>query len=264
MSKIIPLCSSSKGNSVYIGDSSSGILIDVGCSFKQLNELLSMNNLSLSCVKSLLITHEHSDHIKGLFQFTKHTNIPVYASYGTLDYIARNNNAASFENLYSMDDIKSINCDFEVSYFNTPHDANESVGYILKDNYGNKIAFCTDLGTVTSTVYNNVINSNIVFIESNYEPLLLKNNVKYYYGLKKRIASDVGHLSNDDCADFVEKLISNNTTKIILGHLSPENNTPETAYKRVVDKLTAEGYQEGYDYILGVAPIMSTGMSLTI
>lgn len=252
--KLLPICSSSKGNSTYIGTKEKGIAIDVGCSFKAFCGGLSVIGADIRSVKAILITHDHSDHIKGLLTLTKHTRIPVYAAAPVLDYLVRNGLVASTANLRSTDNLSEIGFDAEISCFPTPHDALASVGYRF-DFGSQKLGFATDLGTVTPDVRENLLGCRTVFIEANYQPERLRNNPMYPPYLKKRIASERGHLSNPDSAEFCSELVKNGTVSLVLGHLSQENNTPEIAFGAVENRLAADGAEREKDYMLKVAPV---------
>lgn len=256
MARIIPFCSSSKGNSVFIGTKNNGILVDMGCSFKRLNTGLSSFDMDLSAIKAVVVTHEHSDHVQGLAQLTKRTSIPIFASADTLLALINNNLVSSTANLHTTDELELIDCDIDVKCFHTPHDSAESVGYTFVVD-GIKIGFCTDLGCVTDEVRNNIVGSNFVFLEANYEPAWLNSNPRYPVYLKKRIASNSGHLSNPDSASFVTELVRNGSTQIVLGHLSQENNTPEQVRKYFKSILSAAGIKIGFDVLLDVAPVLN-------
>jgi phosphoribosyl 1,2-cyclic phosphodiesterase len=263
MSLIIPLCSSSGGNSVFVGSKNAGVLIDAGCSFKKLRLLLDSCGTSIDAVKAVLITHEHTDHVKGLYQITKHTDIPVFTSRGTLINLYDNDLIYQNANIYELSELKNIPLDYIIKSFNTSHDSEESVGYTL-ENDDRKIAYCTDVGIITDEVRHNMLGADFVFLESNYEPDMLKNNHKYPFYIKQRIASDRGHLSNPDCGKFLEELIKHNTTRFILGHLSRENNTPATAYENALKHLSKSGAVLGHDYTLEIAPVINEGSVIAV
>ena len=105
MARLAPICSSSKGNSVFIGDSRSGVLVDAGCSFKALKNGLELAGIPFDAVKLIVITHEHIDHVKALLQITKHTRLPIYASEGTLARLLSDNLVQSDANLYSVNEL---------------------------------------------------------------------------------------------------------------------------------------------------------------
>ncbi len=251
MPRIYPLFSSSKGNCTYIGSSSEGILIDCGVSFSRIKKAMELNSLSLSAVKGVFITHEHHDHISGLKMLTKKTGIPVYAQSLTLDILYDDGIISS-----SAEDIKdNIEFpDFTVSCFNTSHDTKESCGYRVDFSDGKSCCVCTDLGFVSETVREAVTGCNAALIEANYDEQMLRNGIYPAY-LKERIRSSVGHLSNTDCGNFASELIAQGTTRIILGHLSQENNTPQTAEYTVESIIAQHGFQRGRDYLLTCAPV---------
>ena len=263
MARLLPICSSSKGNSVFVGDSTSGVLVDAGCSFKALRDGLNLGGIPFDAVKLIVVTHEHSDHIKALMQITKNTELPIYASKGTMNEMLRCGHILDNGNLHDCSELSSAPTDIEINWFHTPHDSAESVGYTFSWSE-HKIACCTDLGYVTKEVKDNIIGSDTVYIEANYEPSLLKGNVKYPVFLKERIASDRGHLSNNDSADFCTELVKSGARNIILGHLSQENNTPETAYRNMTDSLLAIGAQVNRDYLLDIAPVNGNGRIIIV
>lgn len=263
MAKVLPICSSSKGNAVFIGDSKSGVLVDAGCSFKALRDGLALGGISFEAVKAVMITHEHSDHIKALLQITKHTDLPIYSSVGTINALLRGGLVQSTANLHDCSELASAPIDMEIHSFHTPHDSAESLGYTFS--WGeHRVACCTDLGYVTDEVRTNLLGADTVYIEANYDPDLLKNNMKYPIYLRERIASNKGHLSNIDSANFCAELVKSGARHLILGHLSQENNTPSDASGAVNSRLLSNGMNLGIDYTLNVAPVVNTGQYIVI
>lgn len=265
MARIFPICSSSSGNCTFIGTRGHGILVDAGCSFRAMKSSLELIETSMNQIEAIFITHEHIDHVKGLFQLTKHTKIPVFASPGTIAQLRRNVREVIPEEVRIYDVIHEPyqSADFEVKAFHTPHDTPESVGFTV--NYGGKrIAVCTDLGKITAEVEESLLGCEAVLLESNYDPAMLAKNLNYPADLKRRIAGEKGHLSNNAAADFSAKLLESGTTKLILGHLSRENNTPATAEKCFTDYLSTKGARRGRDYILEVAPVMTQGRYIAV
>ena len=257
MARIYPLFSSSKGNSTYIGSRESGILIDDGVSFTRLKKALELNGLSLDSVKAVFITHEHSDHIKGLDMLTKKTGIPVFAQGITLEYLLEHNHIhGEYGEIKQGEEV----CGIKVECFSTSHDTPQSCGYKITLPDGKTAAVCTDLGYVSDQVESALLGTDCVLLESNYDIEMLRNGIYPYY-LKTRIFGKTGHLSNPDSGAFAAKLIKSGTTRIILGHLSQENNTPEIAERTVVSCLN--GFNRNSDYILSVAPVETSGGFVT-
>ncbi len=253
MARIYPLFSSSRGNATYIGSQKEGILIDAGVSCKRLFEAFDRCGLEVSAVKAIFITHEHSDHVGGLSVFTKRTGIPVYARGKTLQCLLN----SGFVNSKYYEINSSIEAaGMEITPFDTPHDAVQSCGYRIITPEGKTCAVCTDLGHVTSEVEKNLNGCGLVMLESNYDEKMLRCG-SYPEYLKSRIRSKHGHLSNSDCAKQLRNLVENGTTRIILAHLSQENNTPQTAAQTAVSGL--EGFVRDRDYLLEVAPVETMG-----
>ncbi|MBQ8780334.1 MAG: MBL fold metallo-hydrolase [Oscillospiraceae bacterium] len=258
MARIYPLFSSSKGNCTYIGSKTEGVLIDDGVSYSRLKKAMELNGLSPNCVKAVFITHEHSDHTKGLAILTKKHRLTVYAQSYTLDVLCSNGMINS-----DCDEIKdSVDiCGMTVSCFNTMHDTKESCGYRITFEDGKSCAVCTDLGKITDEVSSSLMGTDVVLLEANYDVEMLRNGAYPYY-LKTRIFSSNGHLSNLDSGKFAAKLVENGTSKIILGHLSQDNNTPDIAFSTVEQLLLPFKLNE--DYMLSVAPVETEGFFVSI
>lgn len=257
MARFCSLFSSSSGNCSYVGQPDGGILIDVGVSAKRTAETLDCIGVDIGSVGAIFVTHEHSDHIQGIRVLASKHNIPVYASAGTLEALAENGTlSGKFPAEIIPEQGIEINGMF-IRPFHTPHDSRESLGYTVETADGNRIAVATDIGKITDEVLNNITCCQLVMLESNHDVRMLQNNPNYPYQLKRRILSDRGHLSNDVCAKTAADLIESGTTRLILGHLSKENNMPELAYQSTYSALCTKGMEEGSDYILRVA---GTGM----
>lgn len=260
MARIYPLFSSSKGNSVFIGSASSGILIDAGVTYRRLLEGLHTCGLEISAVKGIFITHEHSDHIKGLSMLTKSCGIPVFGQGKTLRSLIDANAIAANTQIHELTGEVAVG-DMRITAFDTPHDTVQSCGFriITADNH--ICAVCTDLGHISRSVEEGLAGCELVLLEANYDDaMLLKGPYPPY--VKTRIRSDNGHLSNSACAAHSKKLIESGTTRIILGHISQENNTPSLAENAVAAALSE--YRRDKDYILKVAPVATSGEMLVL
>lgn len=259
MSHICPLFSSSKGNSTYVGTDKTGVLVDVGKSAKQIEQSLMANNININSIKAIFITHEHSDHIQGLKIFASRYKLKVFASIGTLEVLEQKGiltNNFSYEAI-TPDGIEI--CGMYIKSFETPHDSNQSVGYIIDTIDNKRAVIATDIGYITDSIRDAIIGSDVVLIESNHDIRMLQNGPYPYY-LKKRILSNIGHLSNDACASELPYFIKNGTNKFILAHLSQENNIPELAFENSICHLSSHNMTLGTDFQLMVAPPQNMGI----
>ncbi len=251
---IYPLCSSSKGNCTYISNNNSGLLIDAGFGIRNLYKYLNDANFSKDNIKAIFITHEHIDHISGLYSITKNLSIPVFASKGTIKSLLNKNKIYNESILHEITPKEPIHIDnFEISAFPTPHDCAESLGFCIFNN-NRKFSICTDIGYATPTIKEKLIGSDLILLESNYDFNLLQIS-PYPHLLKKRITSNLGHLSNDDASELIKYLIDNGANNFILGHLSQTNNTPDLALQTIVSYLAQQNLHINKDYLLNVAPI---------
>ena len=250
MAKICSLFSGSTGNCVYIENKDTAILVDAGVSAKRITEALFERGLSLEKIKGVFVTHEHTDHIAGLRVFCSRNKIPVYSTGGTYKAleIAGALNRVDASVLDGVADMNNIG----VSFFHTMHDTEESCGFVC-DLGIKKVAVCTDLGCVTDEVHNALLGCDTVLLESNHDVKMLQNNTLYPFPLKRRIMSQNGHLSNNACAEEIEKLVKTGSTRFVLAHLSRENNLPFLAKETTKSLLTMNGMCENKDYFLSVS-----------
>lgn len=263
MSFLYSLCSSSKGNCTYVGSRESGILIDAGIGIRNFSAHLSMIGLKSNAIKGILITHEHGDHIKGLARIQAALNVPVYASEGTLGVLLDKGAVNPNMQMHVLSGEKMEIADLQVHAFQTPHDCMDGQGYCIAFPDGKRVAVCTDLGYVTKEIHNQLLHNDLVLLESNYEEALLKIGM-YPPFLKRRIAGDLGHLSNEDCSNEICSLFDSGIKKFVLGHLSEENNRPDLAYINVVTELAKKGAQPDRDFSLHVAPKTNIGKIIEV
>ena len=227
----------------HIASSNTNILIDVGVSYKAINEGLKSINLSIKDIDAILITHEHSDHIKGLPLLCRKNDIPIYACIETARCIKDDLDSKNIQsNIIALDYNMPIKINnIEICPFETSHDAVMPCGYILKDDTST-ITFATDLGYISPTVYDSLSKCNYAILESNYDNAMLEFG-KYPYLVKKRIKGITGHLSNDDCGQAIAKLASEGHTRFLLAHMSENNNNMDLA-RQTVDSIL---FQNGID-----------------
>lgn len=247
--RVCSLFSGSSGNTTLIAGSKSKILIDCGVSARATETALFNVGVNPESIKGIFITHEHSDHIKGVGIMSRKYNIPVYANEKTWEAMSAkvgeipsmcvrfvNNNSDMY-----IDDL----C---VSNFKTSHDTVDPIGYTV-ENGNKKVSIVTDTGVVSNSIINAIMGSQLLLLESNYDKKMLAE-CTYPAMLKHRIAGNKGHLSNEDCAETILKLMDSNIKYILLSHLSKESNTPEIAYCTVKNVLEQNGVYIGNDVMV--------------
>lgn len=261
MSKICPLFSGSTGNSTYISYEDKGILIDVGMSCKSVLEALENAGGSIEEIRAIAITHEHTDHIKGLKALLKKSNASLLASEQTLETLMKMDIVPPKTQTIALDENGYCTNGILINRFATSHDCEGSSGYnvILPD--GKKISVCTDLGVVTDEVRTAISSSDVLLLESNHDIEMLKKG-PYPPQTKLRILSDKGHISNMACAAELKALLKGGTERFILGHLSLNNNTPLLALSSAEASLMDIGAQNGKDYLLKVAGPKNNGVTV--
>jgi phosphoribosyl 1,2-cyclic phosphodiesterase len=226
MVEVCALASGSNGNSYYIGNEKEAILVDAGINCKQLLLRMEERQLNPAKVKAVFITHEHTDHICGVRVFCNKMGIPAFFTRGTF----LNTSSRHKPKLYRfIDPGDSVTLgDFEVYAFTKKHDASEPCSYRVETDH-KSIGVLTDLGSYSTSVIEHLKQCDILFLESNYDEKMLWEGA-YPWLLKKRIASDVGHLSNLQALNLITEHAGERLHTIFLSHLSGENNTPEIAY----------------------------------
>ncbi|MBQ9940514.1 MAG: MBL fold metallo-hydrolase [Clostridia bacterium] len=247
------LFSGSDGNCTYIKSGNTEILIDAGGSAKRIDCALKQIDTSLCNINAIYITHEHSDHVASLQVILKNLKIPVYITLESAQSICNPQTSGLFRECFYIIQPDKIyeTGDITVMPFKTPHDSAMSVGYRLCS--GNEsVGYATDTGHVSDTMRKFLLGCKRVVIESNHDVGMLQNGPYPPY-LKRRILSQNGHLSNDDCAKFVCELTDSGCESVILAHLSKENNTPESALNTVSGTLKMHGIITGKDILVGVA-----------
>ena len=231
--RMCSIASGSSGNCIYIGSAQNHILVDAGLSGKRVEAGLGSLELTGQDVNGILITHEHSDHIKGLGVLARKHGIPIYATAGTAAAIKEAGLGKIDDSLFveiKADEPFSIG-DLEISPFRVSHDAADPVAYRV--NCGSKsVAIATDLGVYTDYTVDKLKGLDVLLLEANHDIHMLEVGAYPYY-LKRRIASDRGHLSNETAGKLLCRVLHDNLKAIQLGHLSKENNYAELAYETV-------------------------------
>ncbi len=253
MSKFYSLFSSSKGNASFLGSSKSGILVDTGVSCRKLETALYERGIAPEAVQGIFITHSHSDHVAGLRVFLKKHPVPVYATEKTLSELRRSTAIAPSLPCHVIEPGEPVEvAEMRLTAFSTMHDAQGSCGYRVTMPDGQSCGVCTDLGMVTPEVEAGVFGADLVLLEANYDPDLLRRGPYPPY-LQQRIRGEYGHLSNQDSAAMAQKLVEHGTTRLILGHLSENNNTMSLAKETVLSYLEEKGIRENRDFLMEVS-----------
>ncbi len=260
MGKIVPLFSSSKGNSYYISGNNEAILVDAGRNCKQLELALMSNEIDTKTIKAIFVTHEHTDHISALKVFAKRYALPIYATCGTIDALIKGEKVDKNADLNVIEN-EIVLGDMSIKRVATSHDASESCGYFITTADGRKCSVVTDTGFLREDALNALKNSNVAVIESNHDVKMLKSG-PYPYILKKRVLSPTGHLSNEDCSKVLPTLIESGVTHLMLSHLSQENNLPRLALDTAVSKLLGHDMIKDKDYTIMTAPPETNGKKI--
>jgi len=220
------LSSGSAGNSLYVEAGENKILIDAGLSEKKLRARLALIERDPEDLDAVFVTHEHSDHVKGLGPLCRKYNTPLYATEGTSKRL--NGSVGKIPVWHSIRSGVAVSIGgLTVEPYATSHDAEEPVAFVVH-NEGLKLGHMTDLGRVTPEVRTKLQNADALLLEANHDVDML-NAGPYPWSLKKRIQSDVGHLSNEACAELLASVRHPRLQKVVLMHLSETNNHPDIA-----------------------------------
>ena len=232
--RMCSIASGSSGNCIYIGSDNSHILIDAGISGKRVEAGLKELELQGTDVNGILITHEHSDHIRGLGVLARKYDVPIYATPGTAAAIREMNGLGRIEEELFVEigaDVPFAIGDLKISPFRISHDAAEPVAYRVACG-GHCAAVATDLGVYTDYTVDNLKDLDVLLLEANHDIHMLEVGGYPYY-LKRRIAGERGHLSNELSGKLICQVLQDNLKDVFLGHLSKENNYAELARETV-------------------------------
>ncbi|MFC1541812.1 MBL fold metallo-hydrolase [Candidatus Latescibacterota bacterium] len=228
--KICLLASGSKGNSMYIESHDTALIIDQGISHKELIKRMTSRGLDSEKIKAILVTHEHSDHIRGVGISSRCLGIPVYATIGSLSKMDSIFNGS--EQVIPIESGITFNIgSMEIHPFNISHDAEDPVQYCILAGK-KKISVVTDIGFMSTLVTERIKNSDLLVIEANHDVEMLLTG-SYPWQLKQRVKGRTGHLSNRNAAETIFNISKNGLPKIILAHLSEENNRADVAERAV-------------------------------
>lgn len=249
------IASGSSGNCIYAGSENTAVLIDVGLSGKRIEAGLNCIDRKTSEIDGILITHEHSDHIKGLGVVARKYHIPIYATGGTLRAIQEMGNLGKIDECLFHEivpDESFMIKDLEIQPFSISHDAAEPVAYRV--NHGKQsVGVITDLGEYTDYTVEHLQNLDAVLMEANHDIHMLQVG-SYPYYLKQRILGERGHLSNENAGRLLCEILHDGMKSVFLGHLSQENNFAELAFETVCQEVTmGDNPYRAKDFFISVA-----------
>ena len=261
MLQFLSLSSGSSGNCYYLGNAQYAILIDAGIPVRTIQKVLRENGLSFGKVMALLVTHDHTDHIRSAGSLGELYHIPVYSTQAVHSGMERNYGmakkltSASRRCLERDAAFQIPGTQFRITPFTVPHDSTDNVGYYIEhaDPSGQTVRFCiaTDIGFVTPDIIRYLSMADHIVVESNHDVDMLMNG-SYPQYLKKRVRGEGGHLSNRECAELLHDVFHPSLHHVFLCHLSHENNEPDLAYRSAAKALQSEGVRVGEDLVLSV------------
>ncbi|WP_163969303.1 MBL fold metallo-hydrolase [Oceanobacillus halotolerans] len=234
------LASGSTGNAFYIESDKERLLVDAGLSGKKMDELMTMVQVNPTRLTGILVTHEHSDHIKGLGIMARKYNLPIYANEKTWNAMEGSLGKLSLDQKFHFDlgEVKTFG-DIDIESFGVSHDAAEPMFFTFHHD-GKKVALVTDLGYVSERIKKTVENADAYIFEANHDVDMLRMG-RYPWNVKRRILGDSGHVSNEDCGLALSEIIGNDTKRIYLAHLSLDNNIKDLARMSVENVLNERG-----------------------
>ncbi|MFC3886325.1 MBL fold metallo-hydrolase [Bacillus songklensis] len=243
------LASGSTGNAIFVSDGEQSLLVDAGLSGKQMEALFQQVDRDIKQLSGILVTHEHSDHIKGLGVLARKYQLPIYANEKTWKamegLIGEIHSDQRF--IFNIGEAKTFGS-MQVESFGVSHDAAEPMFFVFHQ--GNKkLTLITDTGYVSDRMKGIIKDSDAFVFESNHDVDMLRMG-RYPWSVKRRILSDVGHVSNEDAALALADVIGNQTKRIYLAHLSQDNNMKEIARMSVAQVLQSKGYGVGEQFSL--------------
>ena len=238
--RIVVLGSGSKGNAAVVECAGTRLLIDAGLSAKQLTARLLQVGIEPPTLAGILLSHEHGDHVRGLKVFLKQWSLPVYCTTHTglvvREAVIREGKWKHFEAGQPFTIGGAV-----IHTTSLQHDAVDPVGFVI-GNGSRRIGVISDVGDVTRNLTESLRGVAGLFIEANYDDELLTNDTKRPWSIKQRISSRHGHLSNAQCAGLLREIAHAGLTRVVVGHLSSDCNTPETAIHTLRQSLTDAGH----------------------
>lgn len=220
------LASGSKGNAIYMEAGDTAVLFDAGLSGAEIERRMRYRRIEPDRLNAIIVSHEHSDHIRGVGVLARRYDLPVYTNSGTMKAAEKQLGRIDCLHLFECGNTFNIS-ELSIHPFSISHDAEDPAGFIVSAN-GAKVGIATDLGIATNMVKTHLKTCSMLIIEANHDIKMLENG-PYPWPLKQRIKSRSGHLSNESARDLVVEILHDGLKHLVLAHLSETNNTPEKA-----------------------------------
>jgi len=238
--KIAIIASGSSGNCTVISENSTSVLVDAGISASRILTALEELEFDFSTLKAILVTHEHTDHIKGIGPIARKTGIPVFCTSETWQrsqHVIGTIKQTVFIKSGEQFQLEHL----AITPFSIPHDADNPIGLTIEAN-GKKVGFATDLGYPTQLIKQRLLGCQALLLEFNYNRDMLISG-PYTWPMKQRIMSKRGHLSNDDACSLLDDVIHDDLQHLVLAHISENNNLPELALLSARELCSNRGLQ---------------------
>ncbi|WP_026584780.1 MBL fold metallo-hydrolase [Bacillus sp. J33] len=243
------LASGSTGNAIFVETEEHSFLVDAGLSGKQMEALFQQIGRDIGKLSGILVTHEHSDHIKGVGILARKYNLPIYANEKTWQAMDGLIGQVPVDQKFhfDMETIKTFGS-LDIESFGVSHDAADPMFYVFHQD-GKKLVLITDTGYVSDRMKGLISNAEAYVFESNHDVQMLRM-CRYPWNIKRRILSDVGHVSNEDAAIAMSEVAGDRTKSIYLAHLSLDNNIKDLARMSVTQTLESRGIIVGEQFDL--------------
>lgn len=253
--RLCSIASGSSGNCIYVGSDTTHLLIDTGISGKKVEFGLNALDLTTKDLDGIFVTHEHSDHIKGLGVIARKCGVPIYATAGTIRAMEESGSLGKLPEGIFREVREDQNCqvgDLAVHPFHISHDAAQPVGYRVSGG-GHSVGVATDMGVYDEYIVDKLTGLDALLLEANHDVNMLQVG-SYPYYLKRRILGERGHLSNETAGQLLCRLLHDGMQDILLGHLSKENNYEALAYETVCSEVTmGDNPYKAKDFRIAVA-----------
>lgn len=242
--KFSVLASGSTGNAVYVESGDQAFIVDAGLTGKKMEQLFDKIDRDIKKLSGILVTHEHSDHIKGVGVLARKYNVPVFANEKTWQAMTPSVGNIPLDQRFqfNMETVQTFGT-LEIESFGVSHDAADPMFYTFHEN-GRKLAVITDTGYVSDRMKGIIRGADAFVFESNHDVNMLQMG-SYPWSTKRRILSDVGHVSNEDAAIAMSDVVFEKDTHIYLSHLSKDNNMKDLARLSVAQTLQSVGIMPG-------------------